>query len=83
MELYEDEQIHSSDLSIVAAFKNLLPFLRAHKKRLYAALALLGGVTGLSLLWPILVQQVIDGQLVRQLELEPALREFEPIIVLG
>jgi len=83
MELYEDEQIHSSDLSIVAAFKNLLPFLRAHKKRLYAALALLGGVTGLSLLWPILVQQVIDGQLVRQLELEPALREFKPIIVLG
>ncbi len=82
-ELYEDEQIHSSDLSIVAAFKNLLPFLRAHKKRLYAALALLGGVTGLSLLWPILVQQVIDGQLVRQLELEPALREFKPIIVLG
>ena len=83
MELYEDEQIHSSDLSIVAAFKNLLPFLRAHRKRLYAALALLGGVTGLSLLWPILVQQVIDGQLVRQLELEPALREFKPIIVLG
>lgn len=82
-ELYEDEQIHSSDLNIVAAFKNLLPFLRAHKKRLYAALALLGGVTGLSLLWPILVQQVIDEQLVRQLELEPALREFEPIIVLG
>ena len=82
-ELYEDEQIHSSDLSIVAAFKNLLPFLRAHKKRLYAALALLGGVTGLSLLWPILVQQVIDGQLVRQLELEPALREFQPVIVLG
>lgn len=83
MELYEDEQIHSSDLSIVAAFKNLLPFLRAQKKRLYTALTLLGGVTGLSLLWPILVQQVIDGQLVRQLELEPALREFEPVIVLG
>ncbi len=83
MELYEDEKIHSSDLSIVAAFKNLLPFLRAQKKRLYIALTLLGGVTGLSLLWPILVQQVIDGQLVRQLELEPALREFEPVIVLG
>ena len=82
-ELYEDEQIHSSDLNIVAAFKNLLPFLRAHKKRLYVALALLSGVTGLSLLWPILVQQVIDEQLVRQLDLEPALREFEPIIVLG
>jgi len=33
MELYEDEKIHSSDLNIVAAFKNLLPFLRTHKKR--------------------------------------------------
>lgn len=82
-ELYEDEQLSAgeADIGIGEAFRRLLPFLKEQKHKLFVAMFLLGGVTGFSLLWPILVQNAIDGPLMHQLELPGDARDFTPILL--
>lgn len=84
-ELYADEKLSSgeADIGIGEAFNRLLPFLREQRRRLVTAMFLLAGVTGLSLLWPILVQRAIDGPLLNQLELPNEARDFTPVLLFG
>ncbi len=84
-DLYIDEKLSGieADIGIAEAFKRLLPFLKEQRRKLTLAMFLLGGVTGFSLLWPILVQQAIDGPLLKQLELPAYARDYTPIILFG
>jgi len=84
-DLYVDEQLSGgeADIGIGKAFKKLLPFLKEQRRRLILAMFLLAGVTGFSLLWPILVQKAIDGPLLNQLELPGEARDYTPILLFG
>ena len=84
-DLYADEQLRTgeADIGIGVAFKRLWPFLKEQRRRLLLAISLLSGVTGFSLLWPILVQKAIDGPLISQLELPREMRDYTPIILFG
>ncbi len=72
-----------ADIGIAEAFRRLVPFLKEQKRKLILAMILLSGVTGLSLLWPILVQKAIDGSLLNQLELPSEERDYIPILFIG
>ena len=84
-DLFVDEKLSAGevDIGIWEAFKRLIPFLKEQKRKLIVAMFLLAGVTGLSLLWPILVQQAIDGPLLNQLELPETERDYNPILLFG
>ncbi len=84
-DLYIDEKPTGveADIGIAEAFKRLLPFLKEQRRRLILAMVLLAGVTGLSLLWPILVQKAIDGPLLNQLGLAKEERDYNPILLFG
>ncbi len=84
-DLYIDEKPSGieADIGIAEAFKRLLPFLKEQRRKLILAMALLAGVTGLSLLWPILVQKAIDGPLLSQLKLPGEQRDFMPVLFFG
>ncbi|RKX23890.1 MAG: ABC transporter ATP-binding protein [Candidatus Zixiibacteriota bacterium] len=64
-EFYEDEQFTQAeaDIGTRRAFGSLLPFLKAHRKRLSFSFGLLAVTTVLSLVWPILLKEAIDGPL--------------------
>jgi len=83
--LFIDEKLSAgeADIGIAEAFRRLLPFLREQRRRLILAMGLLAGVTGFSLLWPVLVQRAIDGPLLKQLELPGAERDFDPVLWYG
>jgi len=65
-EFYEDEQFTKTEAEIGSwqAFGRLLPLLREHRGRLIVCLGLLAIATILSLVWPILLKNAIDGPLV-------------------
>lgn len=65
-EFYEDEQFTETEADIGSwqAFRRLLPLLKQHRRRLMACLGLLATATILSLVWPILLKEAIDGPLV-------------------
>lgn len=65
------------------AFRMLLPLLRRHRSRLILSLGLLVAATGLSLAWPWLIQQGIDGPLADQLENPVGERRFGGLLGLG
>ncbi|HEX2897497.1 MAG TPA: ABC transporter transmembrane domain-containing protein, partial [candidate division Zixibacteria bacterium] len=83
--LFIDEKLSAgeADIGIAEAFRRLLPFLKEQRRRLFLAMALLAGVTGFSLLWPVLVQRAIDGPLLKQLELSSSERDFDPVLWYG
>lgn len=83
--LFIDEKLSAgeADIGIGEAFRRLLPFLKEQRRKLIAAMILLAGVTGFSLLWPILVQNAIDGPLIGQLELPESERDFTPVLYFG
>ncbi len=64
-DIYEDEQTSAAeqDIGTRRAFGRLVPFLKEHKLGLFIALLLLAGSTGLSLVWPKLLQQGLDVHL--------------------
>jgi ATP-binding cassette subfamily B protein len=64
-ELYENEQITQAEADIGSrrAFGRLLPFLKEHRRRLSFCFLLLAATTLLSLGWPILLKDAIDGPL--------------------
>ncbi|RKX22835.1 MAG: ABC transporter ATP-binding protein [Candidatus Zixiibacteriota bacterium] len=64
-DFYENEKITEKEKQIGTkkAFLSLLPYLKEHSKRLFIALILLSGGTFLSLVWPILLKNGIDGPL--------------------
>jgi len=65
-EFYEDEQFTKTEAETGSwqAFGRLLPLLREHRGRLIVCLGLLAIATILSLVWPILLKNAIDGPLV-------------------
>jgi len=64
-DLYENEQITEAeaDIGTRRAFGRLVPFLKVHKVSLSIAFGLLALTTLLSLVWPILLKEAIDGPL--------------------
>ncbi|UCC45614.1 MAG: ABC transporter ATP-binding protein [Candidatus Zixiibacteriota bacterium] len=83
--LYEDDttDIQEKELKPREAFRKLLPFLYRHWKKLAVCLVLLVVVTGLSLLWPVLVKRGIDVSIAQQLDVPVELRDYTDLIVLG
>lgn len=79
----EDTSPEERDIRLSTAFKKLLPLLAVHKWPLLSCLGLLAAATGLSLVWPILVKQGIDGPLTDQLRLPGSARDFTPLIWIG
>lgn len=79
----EDTSPEERDIRLSTAFKKLLPLLAVHKWPLLSCLGLLAAATGLSLVWPILVKQGIDGPLTDQLQLPGSARDFTPLIWIG
>ncbi len=65
------------------ALAHLLPLLTKHRRRLAGALGLLLAAILLSLAWPWLIQQVIDGPLQTQLAREAGQRRFTPLLLYG
>lgn len=64
-EFFENEQMTQAeaDIGTKAAFGKLIPLLKRHWKRLAVAFALLATATVLSVVWPILLKDAIDGPL--------------------
>lgn len=64
-DFYEDEKITDEEKQISSkeAFGNLMPLLAEHKGRLIISLIILAATTALSLVWPILLKNGIDGPL--------------------
>lgn len=64
-DFYENEQITQAeaDIGTRRAFGRLIPFLKDHKGSLTIAFILLAVTTLLSLVWPILLKEAIDGPL--------------------
>ncbi len=67
-DFYENEQVTQAeaDIGTRRAFSRLLPFLKEHRKRLLFSFGLLATSTLLSLCWPILLKNAIDGPLVQK-----------------
>ncbi len=65
-DFYEDEQFTKTEAQTGnwQAFGRLLPLLQEHRGRLTVCLGLLATATILSLIWPILLKNAIDGPLV-------------------
>jgi ATP-binding cassette subfamily B multidrug efflux pump len=82
---FESESLSDieSQVGARAAFRGLLPFLRRHRRALAVCLGLLIATTLLSLAWPWLIQQAIDGPLRTQLDLPTADRRFGPLVAVG
>ncbi len=66
---YEDEKNtqEEEEISIRKAFSLLIPFLKKHRSQLAICLIFLITVSGLSLVWPWLLKQAVDGPLTEQL----------------
>ncbi len=64
-DFFENEQMTKAEADIGSrrAFGRLLPFLNEHRKSLGISFILLTGTTLLSLCWPILLKEAIDGPL--------------------
>jgi len=64
-DFYENEQITQAeaDIGTRRAFNRLIPFLKEHRRSLTIAFGLLAVTTILSLIWPILLKEAIDGPL--------------------
>jgi len=62
---YQDEKTthQENEIGVRKAFRRLLPFLKSHRRRLSWCLGLLALVTLLSVAWPILLKDAIDGPL--------------------
>jgi ATP-binding cassette subfamily B protein len=62
---YEDEKFRGVEAEVGnwKAFGRLIPFLKEHRGRLFICLMLLTAVTTLSVWWPILLKNAIDGPL--------------------
>ncbi|MCB2230773.1 ABC transporter ATP-binding protein/permease [bacterium] len=84
-ELYDDEAVlpKEREIRLGTAFKRLLPFLANHKWGLSVCLGLLISTTGLSLVWPVLIQRAIDNKLVEQLGLPVDTRDFTPLLYIA
>jgi ATP-binding cassette subfamily B protein len=84
-EFYENEEMgeHERDMAFGTAFRALVPYIKAHRRRLMVCLLLLFGTTALSLSWPWLVQRTIDGPLAEQLALDVVERSFAPLVAFG
>jgi ATP-binding cassette, subfamily B, multidrug efflux pump len=82
---YDDEkpEAREEELSSRSAFSKLLPFLARQRRPLFVCLLLLIGTTVLSLAWPWLIQQAIDGPLQGQIESETQSRDFKPLLMFG
>jgi len=62
--MYEDDKTPlEKEISVRKALGGLLPLLKSHRRRLGWCLGLLTGVTLLSVAWPILLKEAIDGPL--------------------
>ncbi len=74
---YEDEKISGKekDIPTKRAFLHLLPLLKEHRGRLLFSLVLLAAATGLSLVWPVLLKDGIDGPLKE--------RDFDALLEIG
>lgn len=81
-ELFDDDMVlpKEREIGLGTAFKRLLPFLAKHKMGLLLCLGLLVSITGLSLVWPVLIQRAIDYRLVEQLGLPTDQRDFTPLL---
>lgn len=84
-DLYDDEAVlpKEREIRLGTAFKRLLPFLANHKWGLSVCLGLLISTTGLSLVWPVLIQRAIDNKLVEQLGLPVDTRDFTPLLYIA
>jgi ATP-binding cassette subfamily B protein len=84
-EFYENEEMteQERDMTFGQAFRALVPYIKTHRKRLFICLLLLFGTTAMSLAWPWLVQQAIDGPLTEQLSRDVAERTFMPLVAFG
>ncbi len=84
-EFFENEEMteQEQDVTFGHAFRALVPYIQAHRKRLFVCLLLLFGTTAMSLAWPWLVQKAIDGPLTEQLSRDLASRTFMPLVAFG
>ena len=84
-DFYEDEAVlpQEREIGLGTAFKRLVPFLARHKWGLLTCLGLLVSITGLSLVWPVLIQRAIDNKLVEQLGLPVDQRNFTPLLYIA
>ncbi len=82
---YEDERPSTDEKEIGSrqAFSKLLPILRRHRKRLIVCLGLLVATTFLSLAWPWLIQQAIDGPIREQLDQPAGHRQMGHLLWMG
>ena len=80
-----DEEISKEEreISVRHAFSGLTPFLLEHKKGLIVCLSLLIGITVLSLAWPWLIREAIDGPIASELQKEGDQRGFNSILWIG
>ncbi|MEE8576526.1 MAG: ABC transporter ATP-binding protein, partial [candidate division Zixibacteria bacterium] len=84
-DFYQDEQIsrEERDTKLSVAFAKLLPFLKEHRRGLAICLALLVLATGLSLVWPYLVMDAIDGPIAAEMNRPTEQRDFTPLLWIG
>ncbi len=84
-EMFDDDIVlpKEHEIGVGTAFKRLMPFLARHKWGLLLCLGLLVSITGLSLIWPVLIQRAIDYRLVEQLGLPADQRDFAPLMYIA
>ncbi len=82
---FEDETLSHAERQVGArqALRGLWPLLRCHRRALLACLGLLIATTLLSLAWPWLIQQTIDGPIRTQLERPAPERTYLALLWLG
>ncbi len=82
---FEDENnlTGSQEVGWRTALRHLAPLLTKHRWRLGLCLGLLLGATFLSLAWPYLIQQAIDGPLQVELSREAGESSFRPLLLYG
>lgn len=82
---FEDEHLseHERQIALRPALEALLPLLRRHRRALLFCLSLLVATTGLSLAWPWLIQQAIDGPIRAQLARPAEERTYAALLRLG
>ncbi len=79
----EDKLPGSQEVGWRTALRHLAPLLTKHRWRLGLCLGLLLGATFLSLAWPYLIQQAIDGPLQVELSREAGEPRFRPLLLYG
>ena len=64
-DMFENEEFNLKEKQVGTkqAFMRLIPFLMEHKKRLISSLILLAIATGLSVSWPLLLQEALGKPL--------------------